>query len=262
LQLSKIAINDGIVMDDNALTFIAKKADGALRDAQSLFDQVISFGGKNIDSAIVSQMLNLIDDDVYFNFSDAILSKDFIQAFEISKIVYDNGWNYIDFTNGLIEHFRNILTTVLKKDTSFVETSEEFKKKYLNYIKSFSESDLLRILLYLSKVEKEIKISQNQKLYMELALSHLIGIESSSTITEILNNLPKDLINTTKSFEIQKDKIEISNDLSKIAEIPITSEKNEETTINNITNIDDNLSNDENSLINAIINELGGREFK
>jgi len=262
LQLSKIADSDGIIIDDNALTFIAKKADGALRDAQSLFDQVISFGGKNIDSSIVTQMLNLIDDDVYFNFSDAILKKDFIQAFEISKIVYDNGWNYIDFTTGLIEHFRNILTTVLKKDTTFVETSEDFKKKYLNYIKTFSESDLLRILLYLSKVEKEIKISQNQKLYIELALSHLIGIESSSTITEILNNIPKDLENTTKSFEILKDKIETSNNLSKIAEIPVSLDKNEEKAINNITNIDDNLSNDESSLINAIINELGGREFK
>jgi DNA polymerase-3 subunit gamma/tau len=205
-------------------------------------------------------MLNLIDDDVYFNFSDAILKKDFIQAFEISKIVYDNGWNYIDFTNGLIEHFRNILTTVLKKDTSFVETSDEFKKKYINYINSFSESDLLRILLYLSKVEKEIKISQNQKLYIELALSHLIGIESSSTITEILNNIPKDLVNSDKSFE----KHTVAQIVNKVS-----SEKSEENneihvekSIKNITNIDDNLSNDEIPLINAIINELGGREFK
>ena len=177
-QLAKIAADEKILIDDQALTFIAKKADGALRDAQSLFDQVISFGGKEINSTVVSTMLNLIDEEIYFNISDAILNKDFLEAFEISKTIYNNGWNYIDFCAGLTEHFRNILTTILKHDTSFVESSEQIKKMYLEYLDTFSESDLLRILTYLGKVERELKISQNQKLLLEISLSHLIGLES------------------------------------------------------------------------------------
>jgi len=261
-QLNKIALNDEIVIDDKALTFIAKMADGALRDAQSLFDQVISFGGKNIDASVVTQMLNLIDEELYFKISDSILNKDFIKAFEISKMIYDNGWNYIDFSNGLIEHFRNILTTVLKKDTSLVESSEQIKILYLNYINNFSEFDLLRILNYLNKIEKELKNSQNQKLYMEIALSHLIGIESTTTISELLNNIqngifPKNEISTKSDIKIDSKKGTVSEKL--ISKETIS---NIDSNVNKISNVDTNFSEDENSLINAVINQLGGREFK
>ena len=262
-QLSKIAASDEVVIDDQALTFIAKKADGALRDAQSLFDQVISFGGKNIDAAIVAQMLNLIDEELYFKISDSILNKDFIQAFEISKVVYDNGWNYIDFTTGLVEHFRNILTTILKKDTTFVESSEQIKLLYSNYIGSFSESDVLRILTYLSRVEKDLKNSQNQKLFIEIALSHLIGLESTTTISQLLENIQKGIFpkeenpnKATPPNDINHKPIplkKISNDL-----LP-----NKQDKLNKqFSNVDTNLSEEENSLIKAVINELGGKEYK
>ena len=269
-QLSKIAKADDILIDDQALTFIAKKADGALRDAQSLFDQVVSFGGKEINSSVVSTMLNLIDEEIYFKISDAILNKDYIEAFEISKTIYNNGWNYIDFCAGLTEHFRNILTTILKHDTSFVESSEQIKKMYLEYLDTFSESDLLRILTYLGKVERELKISQNQKLLLEISLSQLIGLESSTTISDLLKN-----INDGKFPESsEKKKITepvINNTRSNNHEVTKhqeNSNKNNDT-INTkgkaeekISNVDANLSTEENSLVNAIINELGGREFK
>ncbi len=271
-QLSKIAKSESIIIDDQALTFIAKKADGALRDAQSLFDQVVSFGGKEIDTTIVSTMLNLIDESTYFQISDAILNKDFLEAFEISKIIYDNGWNYIDFLSGLIEHFRNILTVVLKQDSSFVESSESTKKLYLEYLDTFSESDLLRILTYLSKVEAQLKASQNQKLLMEISLSHLIGLESTTTITQLVKNIsdgqfptePEKKKNEVKEKNGNEGKSELQ-ELSKTLEKETTSS---DTTKPNtkedrsISNVDANLSTEESSLVNAIISELGGREFK
>ncbi len=268
-QLSKIAKADDISIDDQALTFIAKKADGALRDAQSLFDQVISFGGKEINSSVVSTMLNLIDEEIYFKISDAILNKDFIEAFEISKAIYNNGWNYIDFCAGLTEHFRNILTTILKHDTSFVESSEQIKKMYLEYLDTFSEADLLRILTYLGKVERELKISQNQKLLLEISLSQLIGLESSTTISDLLKNINNGKF--PESSEKKKITEPINNTKTKNQEITkhqenpnknndtISAEKKAE---EKISNVDANLSTEENSLVNAIINELGGREFK
>ena len=66
-------------------------------------------------------MLNLIDDEVYFEVSHAITDKDYKKAFEISQLIYDNGWNYIDFLNGLIEHFRNIMTVVIRNDDKLIE---------------------------------------------------------------------------------------------------------------------------------------------
>src|SRR4030066_318994 len=86
--LNKIAKSEEIEIDDKTLTLIARKADGALRDAESYFDQVVAFCGKKVDSSTVTKILNLIDDEVYFKLSDAILLKDFKSVFEITNEVY------------------------------------------------------------------------------------------------------------------------------------------------------------------------------
>lgn len=186
-QLKSIADAEKIKIDDKSLTLIAKKADGALRDAQSLFDQVISFCGTDINSQSIFQMLNLIDEEIFFELSDAIIQKKFVQAFEISNKVYENGWNYIDFVNGLIEHFRNILTVVITGGHKLIESAEIYKKKYLDYKNQFSEGDLLRILAFLNTTLTELKNTQNHKLKTEISLSHLIGLERTSTISAILS---------------------------------------------------------------------------
>ena len=187
--LSNIAKEENISIDDKTLTLISKKADGALRDAQSLFDQVISFCGDNIDSETVSKMLNLIDDDLFFTISDAILEKDFNVVFQTTDNIYQNGWDFIDFTDGLLEHFRNILTVILTERTELVETAEVYRTKYANYIQTFSKGDLLRILNYLSKLQQELRYSNNQKLKIEIALTNLVGLEKSATLSEIISGL-------------------------------------------------------------------------
>ena len=187
--LSEIATAENIIIDDKTLTLISKKADGALRDAQSLFDQVISFCGDKIDSETVSKMLNLIDDDLFFTISDAILQKDFNVVFQTTDKIYQNGWDFIDFTDGLLEHFRNILTVILTERTELVETAEVYRTKYANYIQTFSKGDLLRILNYLSKLQQELRYSNNQKLKIEIALTNLVGLEKSATLSEIISGL-------------------------------------------------------------------------
>ena len=189
--LKEIADAEKIKIDDIALTLIAKKADGSLRDAQSLFDQVISFSGMDVDSAVLSKMFNLIDDEIYFDISEAILTKNFAAAFEVSKKIFENGWNYVDFMSGLIEHFRNIMTVVVRNNCDLIEEAEVYKKKYWEYIDKFSEGDLLRIFAFLNKVQWELKSSTSQKLKIEISLSHLIGLEKSSTLTNLINNLDK-----------------------------------------------------------------------
>ncbi len=189
--LKKIAEAEKIDIDDQSLTLIAKKADGALRDAQSLFDQVISFGGNKIEASELSMMLNLIDEEIYFKISDAILAKKYATAFEVTREVYEKGWNFLDFTNGLIEHFRNIMTVVIKKNSDLIDSAEVYKKIYLNYTDSFSEGDLLRILTFLNTVQYELKSSPNEKLKIEISLAHLIGLEKSGTISQLLTSIEK-----------------------------------------------------------------------
>jgi DNA polymerase-3 subunit gamma/tau len=206
--LSDIAKEEKIKIDDKTLTLISKKADGALRDAQSLFDQVISFCGDKIDSEIVSKMLNLIDDDLFFTISDAILEKDFNVVFQTTDKIYQNGWDFIDFTDGLLEHFRNILTVILTERTELVETAEVYRTKYANYIQTFSKGDLLRILNYLSKLQQELRYSNNQKLKIEIALTNLVGLEKSATLSEIISGLESGNIEikSSPSNSIAKEK--------------------------------------------------------
>jgi DNA polymerase-3 subunit gamma/tau len=190
--LAKIAKAEKINIDDKTLTVIAKKADGALRDAESYFDQVVSFCGDKIDSDTVAQMLNLIDDEIYFEISEAILSKNFGEVFNVTNKIYENGWDFLDFTEGLIEHFRNIMTVVLTEKTSLTETADVYRSRYKDYMDRFSKGDLLRILNYLSKVQQELRFSSNQKLKIEIALSHLIGLEKTATLSDIISEINSD----------------------------------------------------------------------
>ncbi len=202
--LSEIAEEEKIKIDDKTLTIIAKKSDGALRDAESFFDQVVSFCGNDIDSETVAKMLNLIDDEIYFTISDAILNKNFKAVFEVTNTIYKNGWSFTDFIDGLIEHFRNIMTVVVTEKSDLVESADVYKSKYLEYQNQFSEGDLLRLLNFLNRAQQELRYSQNHKLKLEIILSHLVGLERSSTISELFSKLEDNNSNQTEA-EITKE---------------------------------------------------------
>jgi len=197
--LKMIANEEKIKIDDKTLTIIAKKADGALRDAESYFDQVVAFSQGKIDAELVTQMLNLIDEEIYFDLSDAVLEKEFKVVFQSSEKIYENGWDFGDFLEGLIDHFRNILSAVITGSTNTIETADIYKNRYLEYKGKFSESDLLRLLNFLNKSQQEIRYSQSQKLKIEIILSHLIALESTKTISE--------LISETDSINVDDDKL-------------------------------------------------------
>jgi len=204
--LKMIADSEKIKIDDKTLTIIAKKADGALRDAESYFDQVVAFSKGKIDAELVNQMLNLIDEEVYFNISDAVIEKNYKIVFETSQQIYQNGWDFIDFLEGLLEHFRNILSALVTNSTNSIETADIFKERYLAYSETFTESDILRILNFLNKSQQELRFAQNQRLKIEIILSHLIALAGSKTISELISSIGNDdtevknIIEPSKSF--------------------------------------------------------------
>lgn len=212
-QLSTIAKAEGIEIDDKTLTTISKKADGALRDAESYFDQVIAFCGAEIDFETVSKMLNLIDEELYFKISDAVLNKDFKVVFETTDIMYKNGWDFIDFLDGLGEHFRNILTVNITQKTSLIESAEVFRTRYAEYTDTFSKGDLIRLLNYINKTQQDIRFSQNQRLKIEIALTHLIGMERSHTLNELLSDVGPAAINEMQSYSASEPQKKTPNQI-------------------------------------------------
>ncbi|HPI37324.1 MAG TPA: DNA polymerase III subunit gamma/tau [Ignavibacteriaceae bacterium] len=189
--LQEIADSEQIQIDDKTLSIIGKRADGGLRDAESFFDQAVAFCGNKVEYNEVVKIFNLIDEEIYFKISDAVLSKNFSAAFEITDTIYKNGWNFIDFSDGLIEHFRNITTVIVSKNSNLIETADQYKTMYMNYENSFSEGDLLRILNFLTRTVQELRFSQNHKLKLEVAILHIIGLEKTETISNLLNKIDK-----------------------------------------------------------------------
>ncbi len=199
--LREIADKENITIDDKTLTLIAKKADGGMRDAESFFDQATAFSGDKIEYSSVIKVFNFIDEDIYFEVTDGLLIKDFKMPFMVCDRVYKNGWSFIDFFNGLLEHFRNILSVAATKDTSLLESAAVYFERYKQLAKSFSEGDLLRVMNYLSKLLSELRFSQNHKLRSELALSQLTGFETTETITGLIGMLGKTSAGETIKIE-------------------------------------------------------------
>jgi len=197
--LAKIAQDQKITIDDKTLTLIAKKSDGGLRDAESFYDQVAAFCGNNIEYETVVKILNFIDDELYFSVSDAIKKKDYQVAFSVAEKIYEHGWSFTDFIEGLIEHFRNFLTVRISGSTSLIETAEVYKERYEKNKNYFTENDILRTINFLAKTASELRYAPNHKLKIEVALCFIIGMESTVTISSLL-----ELLQNGKFPELEK----------------------------------------------------------
>lgn len=200
-HLIKIAEYEGIEYDEDALRFIARRADGAMRDAQSLFDQIVVYSNGKVVLNEVKDILNIIDVDIYFRVSDAIKKREIEEAFRIVNEIYFNGWDLNTFITDLIEHFRNMLTVAVTGNTDLIDESEITKERYKNSSKDFSVRDLLRILSFLSKTQLEIRQATNQKMKLEISLAQLIDLPKAVEVDELIQEIRK----------LKKDGIPTSN---------------------------------------------------
>lgn len=188
-QLNKISENEDLTISEDSLLLISKRAEGSMRDAESLLDQLVSYCGTAIESENVIEILGMIRDDVFFTCSDAMSSGDISEGFRISKQVYDSGYDPGELLNGLLEHFRNILLTKLSGDAKVIETSEFYQQKYSEAAEKFSDLDILRIINTISESEFHIKKSTQPLLRLELLLAKLIAMDSSVTVDKIIEAL-------------------------------------------------------------------------
>lgn len=194
-RLKHISNSEDIEIDEESLLNIAKKADGSMRDSQSIFDQVVAFCGKSIVYKDMAEALHLIDNDFYFNLTDAISSQNVNSIFDLSSEVISKGYDLLECMNGLLEHFRNILTVNVTGNTDLLDCHESYYPKYLDAGKSFSKADILRYVNYILSQEQGLKYSIQPRVRFELILSHLASMGKSIEIKEILsklNNLSKE----------------------------------------------------------------------
>jgi len=178
--------NDG---DNDALTLIAKRADGSMRDAQSMFDQVVSYCGTKISSKQIAEMWNIIDEEMYFRVTDAITGHDTKAGVLLAQEISAAGVDLREFLHGLIEHFRNILVARVTNSTALIETSESYKKRYQEHAATLSENDLLRLIKIASDIAASLRWSQQPRLSLELGIVQMTSLDSSVNIGKLLQDL-------------------------------------------------------------------------
>ena len=178
--LKKIADQENITADDDALHIIAQKADGALRDALSIFDRVVSFAGDKLTRQAVAENLNVLDYDSYFKATDLILKNDIPQLLLKYNEILSKGFDGHHFIAGLASHFRDLLVARDTNTIELLEVGENTKKQYLEQAANSNTSFLLQAIELANDCDLKYKTSKNQRLLVELALMQLASITFDS----------------------------------------------------------------------------------
>ncbi|KPM30417.1 DNA polymerase III, subunits gamma and tau [Croceitalea dokdonensis DOKDO 023] len=179
--LKYIAQEQGIEAEDDALHIIAQKADGAMRDALSIFDRVVSFAGKSLTRQAVTENLNVLDYEVYFKTTDYILEHDIPQLLVLLNSTLALGFDGHHFIAGLASHFRDLTVCQYPQTISLLELGEQTKQQYLDQAKKVDRAFLVKALELANDCDLKYKTSKNQRLLVELTLMKLasLGFETS-----------------------------------------------------------------------------------
>ncbi len=184
-HLARIADREAIAYDQDGLHIIAQKADGGLRDALSMFDQIVSFSNKNVTYQAVIDNLNILDYDYYFKLTDAILTEDAAQTLLIFNEILNHGFDGSHFIAGLSAHFRNLLVAKEPATLKLLEVSDSIRQKYLQQSQKASPGFLLSALNISNQCEINYKTSKNQRLQVELSLLKTCHIASAIKLSQL-----------------------------------------------------------------------------
>ena len=174
--LKKIAKEENVTAEDDALHIIAQKADGALRDALSIFDRVVSFSGNNLSRSAVTENLNVLDYDVYFEITKLLLENNIPQVLLKFNEVLVSGFEGHHFISGLASHFRDLLVAKDVGTIALLEVGDSAKKQYLEQSKNSDMKFLLDAIDLSNDCDLKYKTSKNQRLLVELTLMKLASI--------------------------------------------------------------------------------------
>ena len=179
-HLAFMARNEHISFEQEALNVIAQKADGGLRDACSIFDQMVAFTGNNLTYKQVVENLNVLDYDYYFRVTDALLEQRIPEVMLIFDDILNKGFDGHNFLIGLGEHLRNILVSRDIQTLVLLEVSEGLKLRYSEQSRKSTLPFLLRALALISKTDVNYKSAKNQRLLVEMALMQMAYLNTSN----------------------------------------------------------------------------------
>lgn len=233
-HLESVAKQEGITYEPEALTIIAEKADGGMRDALSIFDQTASFAQGNITYAKVLEDLNVLDVENYFKMIDFSLENKVSELMLLLNSIVSRGFDYGNISVGLAAHIRNVLMSKDEKTVSLIETSDSLRQRYKEQAAKCPTTFLYKALKLLNQCDINYKQSSNKALLVELTLIQVAQItQPEDADSDASGRSPKSLKTLfkllTASNRTQTDKQVSVSDKQKAVQ-PIVSKPKELTT--------------------------------
>ncbi|TDQ25814.1 DNA polymerase III subunit gamma/tau [Tenacibaculum caenipelagi] len=205
--LKTICEKENITAEDDALHVIAQKADGAMRDALSIFDRVVSFSGSNLTREAVTQNLNVLDYDVYFNMTDLLLENKIPEVLMAFNDVLSKGFEGHHFITGLASHFRDLLVAKDAATVALLEVGDNTKKKYLEQAAKASMQFLMPAIDKANDCDLKYRGSKNQRLLVELTLMQIASITFDGAKKKSSNYIIPATFFTSLSPSIKKTEV-------------------------------------------------------
>ena len=192
-HLKGIAEKEGVFADEDSLHLIARKADGGLRDALSMFDQLVSFGGGKIIYETAVEILSVLDTDVFFELVNDLLDNNVANTLLMYDKVIRKGFDGSIFIGGLAAHFRNLAVSKDSKTENLLDVSATFRQKYLEQSKRSSFSFILNALNLVNEADEKYRNSRNPRLMVELLLMKLANLNALIAVAPAWEDLKKKL---------------------------------------------------------------------
>ena len=185
-HLQYVAQQEGAQADEDALNVIAQKADGGMRDALSIFDQVMSFTGGKITYQAVIDNLNVLDYEYYFRLTDAILTSNVRQAILLLNEILNKGFDGHNIITGLTGHFRDLLVCKDEQTLVLFEVGASIRTRYIEMAKRCDDTLLFRAIELANGCDLNYRLSRNKRLLLELACIQLCQLTIATSEAEAL----------------------------------------------------------------------------
>jgi len=225
--LEKIAKSEKIKYEDEAIFLIAKKSDGALRDALSIFDRLVNYTEGNITKKLAYENLNVLDFEIYFKAYEHIINNDITNMLLLLNLVIEKGFDAQHFIDGFSSHLRDLMVSKNSQTHVLLEQNSSISKKYIEQSKIKDLDFILKAIDLSEDCSFRYKTSKNQRLLVEICLMKLCSIsqiELKKKITIIPSNSiknNKDLIKKeTKIIKKEKKTLPASNNKEEKSDIP------------------------------------------
>ncbi len=190
-RLKEICASEHLTADDASLHLIARRGDGALRDALSIFDQAVSLCGDTLEYAGLAEALGVVDTDLYFSVTEKTAARDTAGLLHLIDGLVRRGYDLQEFLSGLAEHVRGLYVAASTGSADLVEADEATRGRYLAAAADFAEPDLLRMLMVIDEAERAIKQSPQPRLRLELALLQLAALERTADLRTLIQKLER-----------------------------------------------------------------------